>query len=259
MDKGNLLITQELASSGNIDAINDLIDYYLENKNEKLAFLSAQRFEYFISSKGYKRLAYFYQNGIGTPINIDKAKELYQKSFDLGEISSGYNLALLYLKEKDYVSSFSYLSVGVENNHLASIRLLAKLYLTGEGVIKNQDIAVNLLNKAISLGDKKGIDELAKVYYQIGDYESSFKYFSLGVEHNDLDSIYHLALSYAKGLGVKQDFDKAFKYYQLGANLNEKRCLYNLSLYYRNGISVNKNEALADTLEAQAIALGFKK
>ena len=45
----------------------------------------------------------------------------------------------------------------------------------------------------------------------------------------------------------------------MGANFLEPRCLYNLSLYYRNGIEVDKNDALADTLEAQAKEHGFEK
>ena len=84
-------------------------------------------------------------------------------------------------------------------------------------------------------------------------------YFVKGAERNDPDSIYHLAISYAKGLGTKQDFSKAFHYYELGAKLDEPRCLYNLSIYYRDGIIVEQNKELALKLEELAIQKGFKK
>lgn len=259
MDSNELYALQELASTGHFDSLNKLIDYYLENKDYKNAFLTAQRFDYFTTSRGYKTLGYFHQNGIGTEVNIDKAISYYQKSFDMGDISSGYNLALIYVKRKDASKAIEYLASGLENDHIQSIKLLAQLYLSGEGVYKNVDIATNLFKRAIELGDVKSIDALAKAYYSNGDYENSFKYFSMGAQKGDLDCIYHLGVSYAKGLGTRQDFSKALHYYQIGANLFEPRCLYNLSLYYRNGTLVNQNIELANKLEKQAIEKGFKK
>ncbi|MBO6280077.1 MAG: sel1 repeat family protein [Bacilli bacterium] len=259
MDKNELYALQELASVGNLDAMNQLIDYYLENKQFSLAFLIAERFEYFSFPSGYRRLAFFHQKGIGTENNISKAIKYYELGFQKGDIPSGYNLSLIYIQSQEAYKALYYLSVGVENNHIPSIRLLSELYFKGEGVIKNLDISINLLEKAIELGDKKSYDKIAKIYFSKQDYLSSFDYFLKGSEYNDLDAIYHVGLSYAKGLGVKQDFSLAFKYYERGANLFEPRCLYNLSLYYRNGIATNQNISLADKLEAQAYEKGFKK
>ena len=259
MDNINLFALQEKASLGNQDAINELIDYYLQIKDYDKAFLTAQRFEYFVSAKGYKRLAQFYQNGIGVSVDIEKSKQYYQKSFDMGEMSSGYALALFLLKEKQYETALNYLAIGMSNDYVPSIRVLAGMYLNGDGVSKNLEVATNLYLMAVELGDGKSIDSLARIYYSRGDYANSFKYFSMGALKNDIDCIYHLALSYAKGLGTRQDFSLAIKYYEIGAKKFEPRCLYNLSLYYRNGIAVNQNIELANKLEKQAIENGFKK
>ena len=259
MDNIELNQLQELASLGKTDAINSLIDYYLSNQDFKRAFLTAQRFEYFISAEGYKGLAVFYQKGIGTLVDLNKANYYYQKSYELGDLGSGFYLASDCIKKKEYESALSYLANGVNQEHIPSIRLLAIMHLNGYGVPKDSEAAIKLYLKAIELGDDKSIDTVARIYYSLKDYSNSFKYFELGANIGNLDSIYHLGLSYAKGLGVKQDFSLAVKYYEIGANKLEPRCLYNLSIYYRNGIVVNQNIDLANKLEEQAYQNGFKK
>ncbi len=231
----------------------------MENKDYKSAYETACRFDYFPDPRGYKILGQFYQNGVGVEPNLSKAIAYYEKSLNMGDISSGYNIALIYIKNKEYEKAISYLVSGLENEHTPSIRVLASMYQKGEGVCQSEQIAINLYNKAATLGDVKAIDQLGRFYYSKQDYATSYMYFFKGAELNDPDSIYHLALSCAKGLGTKQDFSKAFHYYELGAKLNEPRCLYNLSIYYRDGIIVEQNKELALKLEELAIQKGFKK
>lgn len=259
MDNIKLLNLQELASTGNISAIVSLIDFYKENGDYSKAFLTAQWFIYFPSGVGYRYLAEFYLKGIGTIKNIDKAVEYYQKGFELGDYDSGYQLSLYHIKNKDFSSALKYLFVGIENNHIPSIKLLANMYINGDGVSKDAQIAINLLNKAKELGDIKVIHQLALLYYSFEEYNKAFECFKKGADNGDLDSVYHLGLCYAKGLGVRQDFYLARAEYEKAAKEYEPRSLYNLSLYYRNGISVNQNSELADRLLEQAYEHGFKK
>ena len=259
MDNNELYKLQELASAGNKEAISKLADYYVEIKDYSKAFLTVQRFEYFTSAFGYKKLAQFYQKGIGCEVDMNKAVSYYQKSFDMGEMSSGYYLATFLIKEKQFDKALNYLAIGMSNDYVPAIRLLANMYLNGDGVDKNVEIAINLYLTAIELGDVKSMDALARLYYSQKDYANSFKYFQMGANLDDLDCIFHLGVSYAKGLGTKQDFSMAFKYYEIGAKKMEPRSLYNLSLYYRNGIIVNQNIDLANKLEEQAYQNGFKK
>ena len=259
MDKNELERLSDSATAGHIDSINKLINYYLDNKDFNSAFTVATRFNYLNDAKGFNTLGNFYQKGIGVESNIEKAKEYYIKAYELGECSGSYNLALLSIKEGDYLTALGYLTFGVDNNHIPSIKLLTNMYLNGDGLPKNRDVAISLLNKAISLGDKHSSIVLGRISYSNEQYEEAFKAFSFGLDDNDPESYYYVALCHAKGYGVRQDFNVAFKFYELGAFKNEPRCLYNLSLYYRNGIVVNKNEEMADKLEKQAIENGFKK
>ena len=249
---------RELAASGKLDAIIELVDFYLKNEKYSQAYQTAVRFEYLPYKEGYRKLAYFYQNGIGTEQNSEKALALYKKAYEMGDAPSGYNLALISYKNKEYTEAISYLSGGIEENYLPSIKLLANMYINGYGIIKDHSIAIKLLLKAYELGDKNSLDSIAKLYYVSGDYEKSFEYFNLGLQEKIPDCIYHLALSYAKGLGTKQDLVMARRTYEIGANLNEPRCLYNLAQYYKNGIGGVQNLELAETLEKQSFQFGFK-
>lgn len=249
----------ERASVGDINAIDELVTFYIENKDFYHAKLEIERLKYIDHPEAYRKLGYIYSCGLIDKPDFDLAKSYYKKGFELGDEACGYNLALLDIKEGNYINVISYLTYGVSVNHIPSIKLLAKLYIEGKVVSKDLEIALSLLKKALDLGEIEVYASLGKVCYQIHKYEEAFNYFSLGFNQKDPDCIYYLGVCYASGLGVKQDFIRARYYYEIGANINEPRCLYNLSLYYKDGIGVEKSEALASSLYQKAIENGFKK
>ncbi len=250
---------KELAAMGNVNAINDLIDFYLDNNDVRHAKLELERLRFIHHPLAYRKLGYLFANGILLDKNIEKAKEYYQKAFDEGDDMSGYNMALILVNEKKGLEAIPYLTRGVSNNFVPSIKLLATLYLKGEVISKDLHIAHSLMKKVFELGEVNVTASLGKICYQMKNYEEAIKYFTLGVNLKDLDSMYYLGLCYALGVGVKQDLNKSKYYYEMGANFLEPRCLYNLSLYYRNGTAGEVNTVLADTLEKQAIENGFDK
>ena len=249
----------ERSSVGDAQATSDLVDYYISINEIRKAELEAERLKYISSPISYRKLANYFYSGVFGKVDLEKAEEYYLQAYELGDNASGYNLANMYLKQGKNSEALKFLTSGVSEGYTPSIKLLASLYLKGEVVSKDLHIALSLLKQASELGDDIAITAIGKIYYQLGDYDKAFQYFSIGAGKKDLDAIYHLGLCYAKGLGTKQDFEKAKFYYEMGANLNEPNCLYNLSLYYRNGITVAKNPALADTLYKQALDNGFKK
>lgn len=259
MDSFELDRLLERATVGDINAINNLIDFYIEQKDFYHAKLEIERLKYINQPESYRRLGYIYSCGLIDKPDFDAAKLYYKKGFELGDEACGYNLALLDIKEGNYADAIPYLTYGVSVNHIPSIKLLAKLYIEGKVVSKDLEIAFSLLKKALDLGEVEVYASLGKVCYQLHNYDEAFNYFSQGFKHKDPDCIFYLGLCYASGLGVKQDLARARYYYEIGANINEPRCLYNLSLYYKDGIGVEKSEALASSLYQKAIENGFKK
>ena len=241
MNKEELTRTIALANYGNKAAINRLYDYYVVNQEFEKGFLTLKRLENHLDSDALRKLAYSYLHGLGVSVSIDKAKEYYEKSYELGDVLSGYNLALIYIKEEKYMEALEYLSYGVYQNHMKSTSLLADMYAKGVGVNKNIDIALNLYNKILATGDYKIYDKIGRMYYQEKDYYQAFKYFSLGAKKLDPDALYHLGICYSKGEGVAQDIAKAIYYYDLGAGQNHEKCLKNLILHYEKGLGVPIN------------------
>lgn len=233
--------TKEMANIGSNIALNELVDYFYEKKEYEKAFLHAQKFLYTNDSNGLRKLGFFYENGIGIEIDIDKAKECYQKAFDLEDYLSGYNLALIYLKENDLEKHLYYLSIGKYYKHIPSIKMLADLYFKGEKIEKNLDIAIELYKQLVERGENKYIDNIGKAYYQEEKYDLAFQYFEKGSEMNIVDSIYHLAICYSKGQGVFIDPSKAVELYKTAIKYDHIKSIYNLAIHYLNGIGVEKD------------------
>ena len=259
MTEQELNALNDRVSAGDVEALIALIDHYLSIGDKKKAELEAERLKYIHHFLAYRKLANLAFLGTFKEPNYELAKDYYQRAFEMGDDVSGYNLALLLTKENKTSEALKYINCGVEQNYIPSLKLLASLYLKGDGVQKDLNTSLSLLQKAQELGDDSVITSMGKIYYLMGEYDKAFNCFSGGAIKKDLDAIYHLGLCYAKGLGTAQDLNKSRFYYEMGANLNDPNCLYNLSLYYRNGIGVEVNTALADTLLAQAMEHGFKK
>lgn len=242
---------QSLAQIGNSEAIIELAKFYYDAKNYSLAFQTISRFEFIEDAVGYRELGRYYEKGIGVDVDIEKAKSLYSASYELGDYVAGYLLAVNLSKGKQYFEAINYLSLGVFNNYIPSIKLLADFYLKGLGLEKNTKIAINLYTKLIELGENKYYDVIGKIYYQQKDYYKAIIYFKEGANLFDLDAIYHLAICYAKGEGVAMDNIKAVNYYEMGAKANHAKCIYNLALHYQKGIGVKMDMEKASELLAK--------
>ena len=242
---------QSLATVGNIEAIHRLVDHYLEVKDYEKAFLNANRFSYFKDKDGFRKIGYFYEHGFHVEKNIEKAMEFYQKAYVLGDYVAGYNLAILYIKENEYLEAVKYLALGVYNEHISSIKLLADIYFKGLGVYKNIDVALKLYLSLLSKGDLSIIDKIGQIYYQKEDYYNAIKFFEQGYKNNDLDSIYHLAVCHAKAKGTNLDLGKAISLYELGAKNGHKKCIKNLAIHYQNGIGVKQDKKRSEQLLKQ--------
>ena len=241
MTQEEILLCKEKIKYGDQDAIILLANYYLENGEEVKAFLTISRFEYLDSTNGFKKLAFFYERGIGTEVDFERAIYFYKKAYDKGDTKSGYNIALLYFKRSEYDLSFPYLCEGKMNGHIPSIKLLSLFYEKGLGVDKNIEIAIKLLEEALNLGDYSCYDRIGKIYYQNEEYYQAVINFQKGYEKLDYDAIYHLAICYSKGQGVPLDIAKAIYLYEIGANNNHLGCINNLIVHYENGIGVKQN------------------
>lgn len=90
------------------------------------------------------------ETGIFPDVSIDRVKQLYQKSSDLGVTRANYRLAMLYLDEGNYGDAIEQLIIADEQEFEYRFeggiespkRILARIYATGMGVETDLDKAV---------------------------------------------------------------------------------------------------------------------
>ncbi len=245
MEKELLLSYEEKAKYNDEDSLLFLSNYYYENDRKEDAFKLLDKLANSDNSEALRKLAFFYQNGIGTTQNWELAKYYYEKAYLLGDVVSGYNLAISYMENKEYLLAIPYLTNNRFEKHIPSIKVLGDMYRLGLGVEQNPNIAINLYQEAVDLGDSSLIDQIGVIYYKNNDCLNAFNYFTKGANILDKNALYHLAICYSKGEGTYRDAQKAIYYFELAAKQGNPKALYNLYLIYENGIGVNKDSAKA--------------
>jgi TPR repeat protein len=103
-------------------------------------------------------LAGMYLNGIGTEINLELAFEWYEKAFNAGYKDAAYYLGYLYHthpRAKDSQKAINWYKRAAELNDGRACYNLGVIYYEGSIVPKNNNIALEYLNKAYQLGIKE--------------------------------------------------------------------------------------------------------
>lgn len=122
-------------------------------------------------SQAKYKLAEYYENGIGTAKNLEKAVELYRRAAWGDNSEAQMKIADMYLNgvgvERNFTQAVFFFKKAAEQNDPVAYANLARLYYDGKGVIKNHAEAFNLAKKAAELGSEWGQRQLA-VYYLYG-------------------------------------------------------------------------------------------
>ena len=202
-------------------------------------------------------------------LNINKAIEWYEKSSELGYLSSTYRLACFYYSGEgvvqDFDRAFSYYSKVAESDgsckDLARLHL-GKCYYLGRGIDCDYVKARELFEEAARNNDLEAMYYLGEVY-RLGlgvavNENISFSYYTKVVElwreYNDgsyIDEVLALSCFYAgcfcmNGRGTSRNMVEAVKYWKIGAEHNDKECQRNLAIAYKNGNGVPCNIELAN-------------
>ena len=104
-------------------------------------------------------LGVVYQNGInGVPKDINKAKKYFLSGIDLGNADCMFNLGAMYYNGllhngiRDFKNAVHYFEMGADLGEPDSMYHLGLCYLNGDGVDKNQDVALDLFISAARKG-----------------------------------------------------------------------------------------------------------
>ncbi|TPX65519.1 hypothetical protein CcCBS67573_g08094 [Chytriomyces confervae] len=239
------------------------------------AFAVFKHLAHFGHAAGMYSYGYCIIFGQGTAIDRTRGFEWVQKSATLGFAKSQRQLAICLSNgigcEQNGVEALRWAQSAIDQGFFDAHSTIGTMHFEGYGVPVNrakaskhyflgmdagsidcisQDVkkAVELLEKAVSLGNSFGCCYLGDVY-ETGDNgipkdpSKAATYFEQAVQlANDCSgATARLAYLYDKGIGVEQSYELSLQYYLEAAKFEDVWALYQLGVKYRAGTGVDQD------------------
>ena len=136
------------------------------------------------------------------------------------------------------------------NDDKDAVAVLAQFYLYGVGIAKDVETALELLNKAVSMGSPDAAWELGLLYYNndVGVPVNKYKaveIFEKGAQGGNADCCGALADCYMRGEGVSRNDAKAFEYAMIAAKAGNPTGMINVAICYDDGLGTNQDPSAA--------------
>jgi len=190
-----LILVGLTASGQNADELNQQSKKFIENKQFDKAIPLLEQLAILGNAEAQYNLGYYYQEGIGTEKNQEKAIEWYLKSAEQEFNDALYQMMMAYGNgdgvEQDFKKAFSYALKCAENNDGTCMWNVANCYHQGMGVEKNIH---KMLEWLIRLGKLENPENLTK-----SGFITSARL--------------QLAHMYQYGGNVKQDYFKSYLWF----------------------------------------------
>lgn len=215
---------ENAAERGEVSSMYDLGQLYEEEKNYEEA------------EKWYKKAL-----GKNYMIPLSRLGNIYEKKGDYKEAEKWYkkgvqndnrgaikNLALLYEKEGNSEESEKLLIKLSEKNDFFGMLSLSEKYHNE----KNYEEAEKIDKKLYELGAVDRINLIGKAEEYKKNYEEAEKWYLIGANQGNIESMLNLGIFYDKIKGGKNK-EKAAEWYEKAATLNESRAMYLLAQLYQ--------------------------
>jgi len=192
--------------------------------------------------------------------DYEEAEKWYKKALGKNYMIPLSRLGNIYEKKGDYKEAEKWYKKGVQNDNRGAINSLALLYEREGNPEESEKLLIKLSEKndffgMLSLSEKyhneKKYEEAEKIdkkLYELGavdrinligkaeeykkNYEEAEKWYLIGANQGNVESMLNLGIFYDKIKGGK-DKEKAAEWYEKAANLNESRAMYLLAQLYQ--------------------------
>ena len=215
---------ENAAERGEVSSMYDLGQLYEEEK------------DYEEAEKWYKKAL-----GKNYMIPLSRLGNIYEKKGDYKEAEKWYkkgvqsdnrgainSLALLYEREGNSEESEKLLIKLSEKNDFFGMLSLSEKYHNE----KNYEEAEKIDKKLYELGAVDRINLIGKAEEYKKNYEEAEKWYLIGANQGNVESMLNLGIFYDKIKGGK-DKEKAAEWYEKASNLNESRAMYLLAQLYQ--------------------------
>ena len=215
---------ENAAERGEVSSMYDLGRLYEEEKN----YEEAEKWYKKALGKNYmiplSRLGNIYEK----KGNYKEAEKWYKKGVQNDNRGAIKNLALLYEKEGNSEESEKLLIKLSEKNDFFGMLSLSEKYHNE----KNYEEAEKIDKKLYELDAVDRINLIGKAEEYKKNYEEAEKWYLIGANQGNIESMLNLGIFYDKIKGGK-DKEKAAEWYEKAANLNESRAMYLLAQLYQ--------------------------
>ena len=192
--------------------------------------------------------------------DYEEAEKWYKKALGKNYMIPLSRLGNIYEKKGDYKEAEKWYKKGVQNDNRGAINSLALLYEREGNSEESEKLLIKLSEKndffgMLSLSEKyhneKKYEEAEKIdkkLYELGavdrinligkaeeykkNYEEAEKWYLIGANQGNVESMLNLGIFYDKIKGGK-DKEKAAEWYEKASNLNESRAMYFLAQLYQ--------------------------
>lgn len=152
-------------------------------------------------------------------------------------------------RTRNYATALSEFLAYSERGYAEADFMLSMMYINGEGVPKDLNLAIQYAQKAIEGNNKGAFALIASIYLSkqsdIRDISKAIEWYEKGIQAKDINSMRHLGLMYLSGVEVKQDYQRAYSLLKDAADRDDVLSMYELGLMFEFGNGVKQDEAKA--------------
>ena len=150
------------------------------------------------------------------------------------------------------------MKLGAYAGDVAAQVRLGLIYLTGDGVAKDDAEALKWIQKAADQDNPVGERYLSEMYFKgrgvPADNSQAAKYLRMAAEQGDAESQHNLAVLYTQGLGVPRNMKQAVDWMQKSAAQGLADAQLGLGIMYENGDGIAEDPAQAAKWYRLAVA-----
>ena len=144
-----------------------------------------------------------------------------------------------YYMENNYAAALPFYMDAAKVNDNYSQYMLGEMYLKGEGVDKNLEMAKKYLLIATDNGIVFSLNDLGNIYYSEGDYQKAYEFYKKAIAIGDSSGYSGLGALYYYGKGVNQDYKKANVAFERIGWWDPNRKLLSDMYFYGQGVEVD--------------------
>jgi uncharacterized protein len=193
--------------------------------------------------------------GLDGPVDVEKGREMFEKSANAGNHSGQASLAFLYRDgyggvQQDYDKAIEWYTKSANQGNASALGNLGWFYREGVGITRDYQKSVEYYRKGAEAGDLSSIAAMGYAAQNgLGipqNYDEARKWYEKGANAGDPYSMASLGFLYDAGAGVKQDYVEARYWYEKAANAGSSYAMGNLSRLYDQGLgtAVDAQEAV---------------